>query len=132
VRLWRELGLASFLVMQVLFAGMLVSAVVHPVLLGTLVYLSLAPGSGEALGSADAAILVIDVVNITLGYLTFLMLGRQTLLAGERAAFWKTVLLTPFYWCLLSLAAWRSLWKLYLEPHHWEKTHHPARRPAHG
>jgi TRAP-type C4-dicarboxylate transport system permease small subunit len=81
----------------------------------------------ETIGPLQSAILIVDAVNIVLGYLTFLLLGRRTLLAKELPSFWKTILLTPVYWLLMSLAAWRALWKLYREPHHWEKTHHPRR-----
>ena len=33
-------------------------------------------------------------------------------------------LLTPFYWVLISLAAWKGLWQLCFNPHKWEKTVH--------
>ena len=31
---------------------------------------------------------------------------------------------TPFYWVLISLAAWKGLWQLCFNPHKWEKTVH--------
>jgi glycosyltransferase XagB len=34
------------------------------------------------------------------------------------------LLLTPLYWLLLSLAAWRALFQLLSAPQHWEKTEH--------
>jgi hypothetical protein len=32
--------------------------------------------------------------------------------------------LTPAYWVLHSVAAWRALWQLVVRPAHWEKTPH--------
>jgi cellulose synthase/poly-beta-1,6-N-acetylglucosamine synthase-like glycosyltransferase len=130
VRLSRELGAASFLLAQILFVGMVMSSLAYPVFLASFFYISAELASIHSIGMARSVILVIDIANICLGYVTFLVLGRRTLLPHERPTFWITVLLTPFYWCLLSLAAWRSLWKLYREPHFWEKTHHPRRDHA--
>ena len=41
-----------------------------------------------------------------------------------------TILLTPFYWFLMSVAAFRAIWKLYSAPHQWEKTPHFRRGGA--
>jgi cellulose synthase/poly-beta-1,6-N-acetylglucosamine synthase-like glycosyltransferase len=125
--LWRDLGPASFAMAQILCAGMVVSSIAHAVFLGSLGYVFLVFAWHETIGPLQSAILGVDAANIVLGYLTFLVLGRRTLLAKERMTFWKTILLTPVYWLLISFAAWRALWKLYREPHHWEKTHHPRR-----
>jgi cellulose synthase/poly-beta-1,6-N-acetylglucosamine synthase-like glycosyltransferase len=125
--LWRDLGPASFVMAQILCAGMVVSSIAHAVFLGSLGYVFLVFAWHETIGPLQSAILAVDAVNIVLGYLTFLLLGRRTLLAKERMSFWKTILLTPVYWLMISFAAWRALWKLYREPHYWEKTHHPRR-----
>jgi cellulose synthase/poly-beta-1,6-N-acetylglucosamine synthase-like glycosyltransferase len=125
--LWRDLGPASFAMAQIMCAGMVVSSIAHAVFLGSLGYVFLVFAWHETIGPLQSAILGVDAANIVLGYLTFLVLGRRTLLAKERMTFWKTILLTPVYWLLISFAAWRALWKLYREPHHWEKTHHPRR-----
>jgi cellulose synthase/poly-beta-1,6-N-acetylglucosamine synthase-like glycosyltransferase len=126
-RLWRDLGPASFLTTQILCAGMVVSSIAHPVFIGSLFYVCLMFLWHKTLGPLQSAILTVDIANITLGYLTFLLLGVRTLLLKEKISLWITFLLTPVYWVLISLAAWRALWKLYSEPYHWEKTHHPRR-----
>jgi hypothetical protein len=64
------------------------------------------------------------VVNVACGYLSFLLLGWQTLKRDERQGFWKVVLLTPPYWVMLSFAGWRAAWQLWRRPHFWEKTPH--------
>ncbi|MBL8583412.1 MAG: glycosyltransferase [Rhizobiaceae bacterium] len=129
LKLLRELGSVSFVLAQILFAGVWISAFFHPFLVATGIYLA-----GKLLlhGSLDtwqSAMFAIDVVNVACGYLSFILLGWQTLRGRERLAFWQVVLFTPVYWMLLSLAAWRSVFMLWHRPHQWEKTpHRPARR----
>lgn len=36
----------------------------------------------------------------------------------------KYSLLSPLYWVLISIGAWKGLWQLVLMPHFWEKTKH--------
>jgi cellulose synthase/poly-beta-1,6-N-acetylglucosamine synthase-like glycosyltransferase len=33
-------------------------------------------------------------------------------------------LISPLYWVLISIGAWKALWQLLFKPHHWEKTIH--------
>ncbi len=52
-------------------------------------------------------------------------LKRRRLLAHA----WVLVL-TPLYWFLLSLAAWRALFQLLYDPQRWEKTEHGLARTS--
>lgn len=132
-RLMREVGVGSFLIVQVLVAGMLVSALAHPLLLlsgaGLLAVMVAAEPSG-----LQTALLAIDVANIVCGYGAFLFLGWRALTPPARRGFWKHVLFTPVYWLMMSGAAWRALGQLYRDPHRWDKTPHKpqwsARRTA--
>ena len=129
-RLLAELGPASFLIAQVLFAGMLASAMLHPVLLGTGLFLVIDLFSYDPTTKLRSALLVIDIFNVACGYLSFLLLGWLTLTNMERLGFWKIILLTPPYWVMLSVAGWRAIWQLWRQPHLWEKTPHEAYRPS--
>jgi len=40
------------------------------------------------------------------------------------------LVLTPLYWFLLSLAAWRALFQLLHDPQRWEKTEHVLARTS--
>lgn len=127
----RELGLTSFVVMQVMFAGMVLSALAYSVFLTTAAGLLLCLAIYGDLQSSHLGLLVLDGVNIVCGHLSFLMLGWSTLGKTERPEFWKRIVCTPVYWVLISIAAWRCLWQLYWRPHHWEKTmHRPSQRAA--
>lgn len=129
--LLRELGPGSFVVAQVLFAGMALSALAHPFLLATGLILAVDLALAKPASTLRSALLAIDIVNITCGYLSFLLLGWQTLVLREKLGFWKIVLLTPVYWMMISLAAWRAVWQLWRTPHLWEKTpHRPLGRAA--
>ena len=126
--LWRELGPASFLAMQIMSLGMIVSALFHPVFVGSILYglAKLAMAGGLAPG--DAAIGAIALGNVAIGYAAFIALGLVTLSGIEKPRPLVFVALTPVYWLLLSLAAWAALWEIYRRPHHWSKT--PHRRPS--
>ena len=123
-RLARELSPASFLVAQVLLAGMVVSALMHPVLAFTALWLAADLAMGRPEDGWRSILFVVDVTNIALGYVSFLLLGWQALDRTERRGFWKIALLTPLYWLAMSAAAWRAVWQLCRDPHLWEKTPH--------
>lgn len=123
LQLRREIGTASFLVVQVLFAGMVISALAHPLMLATMVAIVIEL-SGIGTATPHSALFAIDAINIACGYAAFLVLGAATLVKRERGSLWKTVLATPVYWMLISYAAWRAAWHLYAKPFHWEKTPH--------
>ncbi|MBE7183374.1 MAG: glycosyltransferase [Methylobacterium mesophilicum] len=123
-----EIGLRPFLVTQVLLLGMVASALVHPLLIATFAVLGWRLVSGVPFDAFYAAILLLDIVNIVCGYLSFLALGWRSMNKHERRGFPRLVLLTPFYWMLLSVAAWNAVWQLWKRPHHWSKTaHKPVR-----
>ncbi|EKF44483.1 glycosyl transferase family protein [Nitratireductor indicus C115] len=129
----RELGLPSFVIMQVLFAGMVLSALAYSIFWATVLGLGVYVALDGEFRPGHFWLLMLDGANVVLGHAAFLYIGWLSLNRTERAGFWKKLLWTPAYWCLMSLAAWRCLWQLYWNPHHWEKTpHKPYRGPYIG
>ena len=128
--LLRDLGTGSFLVSQIVFAGMVVSALAHPILLGSAVFLLGELVLAGRVSLSKSVLIFLDSTNVILGYLAFLALGFQTLTMREKTGFWRIVALTPPYWLLMSLAAWRALYQVIVRPHEWEKTPHYPRRPV--
>lgn len=128
--LHRDLGWRSFWVGQTLLLGMIASALLHPLLVvtGALLVLSLAGDGFES--PLHAAMMAMDVTNIALAYMTFLLLAWRALPPRRRGGFALTVLFLPVYWMMMSLAAWRAVWQLNVAPHHWEKTPHRRRGAA--
>ena len=131
LHLWRQLGTGRFLGFHVIIAGMIFSALAHPVF-----WLLLAMEAfAETPFLLPATVLgvhlwLIALFNVAVGFLASMILSyialRQT---GGRHA--SQVLFMPFYWLLISLAAYRALVQLVINPFHWEKTEHGVSRYSH-
>jgi len=119
-----QVGGRSFLVAQVLSVGLVASSLTHPLLVLTILYVTGKLLLGGTLSVWQSGLLLLDSVNITLGYTAFVLLGWQNMKPAERKGFWRIVLFTPIYWLLLSWAAWRAVFQLWRRPHLWEKTPH--------
>jgi cellulose synthase/poly-beta-1,6-N-acetylglucosamine synthase-like glycosyltransferase len=122
-QLRREIGTGSFVIVQILFAGMVISALAHPLMLATIAAIAFEVFQPDS-ATQHSGLFAIDAVNIACGYAAFLVLGAATLVKRERKGLWKTVLATPVYWMMISFAAWRAAWHLYAKPFQWEKTPH--------
>ena len=122
--LYREIGKSSFWLAQILFCGMIVSALVHPVFLFTIVYSLFQFLSGAKIGMLKLLLAVIDISNIILAYSAFLLIGYRTLLRCEKSGFARVVFQTLLYWSAISLAAWRAAFQIVRKPFLWEKTPH--------
>jgi glycosyltransferase XagB len=63
-------------------------------------------------------------VALILGNLAFILInfiaGRRP---GQRGLLFAA-LISPLYWILLAIAAWKGMWQLIFKPHYWEKTVH--------
>lgn len=129
VSLARQLGLAGFITFQLLLAGMLVSAALHPVivlfLLSSIYWLW--QGAAAFGWSLSACLFAVDLFNVTASYMAFVALGWRGMVPAEKARIKRRWLaLLPAYWVAMSWAAWRAVWQLPFKPHLWEKTPHPA------
>lgn len=128
--LWRELGPASFLAMQIMALGMVLSALMHPLFAGSVLYAMARLAWAGGIAGHEVAVAAIGLANIAVGYAAFIVLGLTTLTPAEKTRPLTFVALTPLYWLLLSAAAWAALWEIYRRPHHWSKT--PHARPRAG
>ncbi|WP_179759078.1 glycosyltransferase family 2 protein [Hoeflea halophila] len=128
-RTMRALGMPGFAIFQLMIAGMLVSALAHPlmfVFIGfTLAWL--AGASSASVSTLHSALVWIDLANIGGSYLIFIAMGWRGFTSHEQARMkvpW--FFLTPAYWFMMSLAGWRALGQLMSNTHLWEKTPHAA------
>ena len=122
-RLIRDLNPAGAFTFQLLLAGNVLSALIHPIFMAVLCYMLLAEPSLRAVGAMGAATLLCGYASTIV--LDAIGLSRRGLLRHA-----LVLILTPLYWFLLSLAAWRALIQLWRDPQRWEKTAHGLARTS--
>lgn len=129
IRLLRELGLPGFLAFQGHFAGIIIAALVHPFSYVVITHDSL---TGIFLASPETPfgqhILAIALFNLIAGYTASLALGFFVLQARGVRTLIPQLIFIPFYWLLISVAAYRAVYQLITAPHYWEKTEHGLTR----
>jgi cellulose synthase/poly-beta-1,6-N-acetylglucosamine synthase-like glycosyltransferase len=123
----RDLGPAGTLVFQLLFAGNVLSALVHPIFMAGLCYAFATAPTADAVPAGLAPLFIAALLS---GYASTILpnavgLKRRGLLAQA----W-VLASAPIYWLLLSLAAWRALFQLLHAPQRWEKTEHGLARTS--
>jgi cellulose synthase/poly-beta-1,6-N-acetylglucosamine synthase-like glycosyltransferase len=130
LRLASQIGMRQLAGFVLVGIGMLVSAMIHPIYLGTLIAVAADPSRLWSGGVAGAAMLGINVFNFFAGYLAMTMLARRTMaLRGRGEKAWLLLAL-PLYWLMMSVAGYRAIGQLIARPHHWDKTPHRGRGRA--
>ena len=133
LRLHAELGWRGSVGFHALMGGLILSALVHPLFYGLLVYFLI---TGDLLVPADsrvgATFWAIAWVNLGVGYVISILIGMLSVWRRRRFGLVFSCLLMPAYWLLISVAAYRALYQLMRKPYLWEKTEHrgEARRPS--
>jgi glycosyltransferase XagB len=122
-RLIRELRPSGAATFQLSLAANVLASLIHPVFMATLGYALFAPLNPWS-GAAMSGAMPVFAATLLSGYASTVVLDviglrRRGLLRQA----W-VLLLTPIYWFLLSLAAWRAAFQLVLDPQRWEKTEH--------
>jgi len=121
-RLVRELGLSGAIAVQLFLACNVLAALVHPLFAASLGY-SLLAGRPLAM-VANFSPWPIFAAAFLSGYASTIPLDLIGLKRRRLLGHGWVLALTPFYWLLLSLAAWRALYQLVCDPQRWEKTEH--------
>jgi len=123
VALWKSLGPAGFVGFQVIVGGTAVTLLLNPMyaLLTSLWYLTRlsvlqSPFPGWVYGIA--------ALNLLIGNFAF---TYANMAAVARRNIWDLLVwtaLSPVYWTLMSVAAWKGFIQLITKPSYWEKTDH--------
>jgi cellulose synthase/poly-beta-1,6-N-acetylglucosamine synthase-like glycosyltransferase len=123
--LWRELGPSGFLDFQVMVGGTILSALAHP-WFHVLATCQLVDGGVLALPASALGWLfwLIAGFDLAAGYLAAMALGLLAVHRRGYRALLKQIPLMPFYWLLISAAAYRALWQFMTARFEWEKTEH--------
>jgi cellulose synthase/poly-beta-1,6-N-acetylglucosamine synthase-like glycosyltransferase len=131
LRLLRELGLSGFVGFNAFLGGIAFSALVHPLFVGYLLYAAV---TGELLAPPETGLgismLALAIFNLLFGYIGAMALAGLAAVRRGWLVLLPQILLMPFYWLLISAAAYRAAWQLLVNPYLWEKTPHTARRRA--
>lgn len=124
-RLLRELRPSGFWAAQAMTIGVFASALLHPIcLVATLALAIYSPGLPE-----DAPLILVMIAGLNLfvflaGYAVAIILARDALRRRGLSGWYGTIATMPFYWLLMSAAAWLALWQFIFAPFHWNKTEH--------
>ena len=122
-RLVAELGIAGTLSFQLLLAGNVLSALVHPLFMALLGYQLLVQSPRDIIDGMGIAAPIYGA-TLLFGYVSTIVLDATGLRRRGIPAHAWVLIATPAYWFLLSLAAWRALYQLVGDPQRWEKTEH--------
>jgi cellulose synthase/poly-beta-1,6-N-acetylglucosamine synthase-like glycosyltransferase len=133
-RLIRDMGLVPFLILQLLVGGMLVSALLHPLILVFLGVgaIALLEAPANEVSAQALSLFILDSVNIVGSYLTFLGLGIGSMIDHEKQLLGRRWVAVPLYWLMISHAAWRAVLEIYRKPFFWSKTPHTPRTDMKG
>lgn len=131
LRLWRDLGTGGFLAFQLLVGGTVLAALVHSVFLLAFGW-QLARGGvwTSRFEPADIFFLLLYGATFAAGYAISALVALVGLRRRQLTSCAWVLLLMPFHWMLLSIAAWRALLHLIIRPYQWEKTEHGLGRTS--
>ena len=117
-------GFRTFAVAQVLFAGLLLSALVYPLMLSLMTWTFWHLAAGNELRSFGRWLLLADFLSVVSGFSVFLILGISRMRPIRFGLLLRIASGLPVYWLLQSVAAWRAVWQVFADPYKWEKTPH--------
>ncbi len=123
--LWKQLGWKGFACFQVLLGGQILASLSYLFFLLIIVFsilstLLLTP----PLFAYSKVFLTFSSTLFLLSYLINLWLNYLTAPKTKSTDLGWALISTPFYWAMISAAAFRALSQLFTKPFYWEKTEH--------
>lgn len=123
LKLYRELGFTAFWSFQFVVGGTFFAALLNPIywFLTTLWFLT----HWELIRIVFPGIVFYSgALCLYLGNFAFTYLNVAGAMRRGYYDMVKYALLSPLYWGLMSVGAWKGLWQLVTKPYFWEKTKH--------
>lgn len=123
VALYRSLGFKAFLSFQIMIGGSPLILLINPFywIVTTLWFV----GKWNVIPNFfPGAIYYLSMFNMLTGNFLFIYMNLLGTYRREYYNLSRYALLTPIYWFLMSIAAWRAFWQLVTKPFYWEKTVH--------
>ena len=123
LRLRRQIGTWSWISFQLVVAGTFIGFLLNPIywLLTTLWVLT---HFGLIKTVFPSIIFYPAAVGLYVGNFVFMYVNVAGALRRQYFGLVKYALLSPLYWALMSIGAWKGLIQLIRRPHYWEKTIH--------
>ncbi|MBI5178418.1 MAG: glycosyltransferase, partial [Nitrospinae bacterium] len=123
VRTYRMLGGRGFWGFQLFIGGTILSALSGPLLWAMFIYW-LFTGTHAFDDYFPPVILYTSLFNLLFGNGYLVYLAALSSFRRRRYELLWTSFLMPFYWMMMSFAAYKGLWQLLYNPFYWEKTVH--------
>ncbi len=123
IRLYRSLGSIAFWGFQFFIGGAVLSALIAPFLY-FMYFLWLFTQTHALDPLFPNFVLYISLFNLLLGNGLLIYLSTLSVFKRHLHHLIPWALTIPFYWILISIAAYRALWQLIHDPFYWEKTVH--------
>jgi cellulose synthase/poly-beta-1,6-N-acetylglucosamine synthase-like glycosyltransferase len=118
----REIGPAGFMAFHAYLAGIVLSALAHPVFLALMM---LQAATGTLMDEQETELVyALALSNFIGGYAANLLLAWLSVRRAQWKALAWHVIFIPVYWLLISAAAYRAVWQLVTAPYYWDKTEH--------
>ncbi|MFN8540266.1 MAG: glycosyltransferase [Thermomicrobiales bacterium] len=123
VQLWRDLGPRGFASVQFMLGGTCLILLLNPLywVLTSLWFLTHWSGIQVIFPNPVA---FLGGLALYVGNFIFIYCSMAAILARRSYSLLRYSLITPLYWLLMSIAAWKALGQLITRPHYWEKTRH--------
>lgn len=124
-----EMGWKGFVVFQLLFGGVIVSALLHPALVVALIQscMFMLETPKPPISALQIILIVVDLLNVMGSYAVFIALGVSPMMPQEKQRIGMRWIGVPVYWMMITIAAWRAVFELRRNPFFWHKTpHSPA------
>lgn len=122
-RLFVELGFFQGLGFHVFLGGLILSALVHPVIYAVVAWNALVIPARQLPNVLGTLPFAVSMATLAIGYLSAIGIGVIAVVR-RRHRLVLAALQMPLCWLLISLAAYRALWQLWRDPFLWEKTAH--------
>jgi len=131
IKLAQQLGLKNMATFHLFLTAIVISTLIHPIF----IYFSIvqiAAISSASIDAYDSTLIIVSVFNLAGGYSTYALMAFAVLQSTNNQSLSKWLFCLPFYWLLISFAAWRALFYLIFDPHKWEKTPHGLAKSKKG
>lgn len=120
----KEMGLKQWLGYNLLIGGTPAMFLINPIMWALFIYCILSGIPILDPTTTPALLLYISAINLFIGNALIMCVNMAGIVPRKYYRLLPYVLLSPVYWLLQSVGAYKALWQLITKPSYWEKTTH--------